>query len=307
MDKLLGAVIGNLGPSQALLGPYRPVLSFPFPFPLPLSFPPSSPTSAPAPAPARLLVGAVLKIAYIDASDVSPGHLAESLGMQFQLVSLEVDLVFEYHKFLFEAFGVETHKVLDLEVFLQGIVVDVVLRIPVGAAPIADVTALVTVSAVLKELVNRIEAFVAKPAVGMALKAALVFGPRYIVPVALVAPQFGDSKQFVFVGKNFLVPRAQLTVHLSVSWQPNSAATTHHSIRPCSDLTWRWRSSQPKQARSQVSSGQLYRNNKVASSHITWSSYLIPRASFRAMISESLKSSKRFSPSLVNTTNSDSV
>lgn len=307
MDKLLGAVIGNLGPSQALLGPYRPVLSFPLS--LPLSLPPSSPTSAPASAPAGLLIGAVLKIAYIDASDVSPGHLAESLGMQFQLVSLEVDLVFEYYKFLFEALGVETHKVLGLEVLLQGIIVDVVLRIPVGAAPIADVTALVTVSAVLKELVNRVEAFVAKPAVGMALKAALVFGPRHIVPVALVASQFGDSKQFVFVGKHFLVPRAQLTVHLSDFWcgvQPN-LATTHHSIRPCSDLTWRWRSSQPKQARSQVSSGQLYRNNKVASSHITWSSYLIPRASFRAMISESLKSSKRFSPSLVNTTNSDSV
>ena len=68
----------------------------------------------------------------------------------------------------------------------------------------------------LKEFVNRVKAFVAEPAVGMALEAALVFGPRHIVTVAFVSPQFGKSKQFVFVGKHFLVPRAQVAGHLSV-------------------------------------------------------------------------------------------
>lgn len=75
MDKLLGAVIGNLGPGQALLGPYRLVLS--------LSLPLSSSSPASAPPPAGLVGGKAFKLAHIDASGVSPGHLAESLGVLF--------------------------------------------------------------------------------------------------------------------------------------------------------------------------------------------------------------------------------
>jgi hypothetical protein len=94
------------------------------------------------------------------------------------------------------------------EMFLQCVVVKVVMRFP-GVSPVADETSLVSVSAVLIELVIVVEPLPTEPAEGVALEPS---GRSCLVLITMphMLPQLLLGVHLVFVRENLLVPRAQV-------------------------------------------------------------------------------------------------
>jgi hypothetical protein len=140
--------------------------------------------------------------------------------MCLQLMSLQVHLVFENDELLLQAFLVWAEEVIFSEMNFQRIVIDIVLLRPSTIASIADMTSLVLIPAVCIELVVSIESLATKAAFRMTLESSLIFRARIVVAKSLVLPQAVLSEQFVLVGEDFLVPRAEVTHH-SVMYAPD--------------------------------------------------------------------------------------
>lgn len=158
----------------------------------------------------------VCERAHVDAAGVATGVLREAVGVDFELVGLEVDLVFKDDELLLHAFFVGAHEVVAREVGREGVVVDVVLLLRGGVAAVADVAALVLVAAVREELVGGVEALATEPAFRVAFEAGLVFGAGLVVACALVLAELGRGEEGVLVGEDLLVARAEVAEDLVV-------------------------------------------------------------------------------------------
>ena len=67
--------------------------------------------------------------------------------MGLYLVRLEIHIGLEDNELFLQAFLIEAKEMISLEMILKGIVVKIVLLLTVGRAAVADVAALVSVSA----------------------------------------------------------------------------------------------------------------------------------------------------------------
>lgn len=90
-----------------------------------------------------------------------------------QLVSLQIKLRPKDDKFLLQAFPVVAKEVVFPEMLLQGVVVEVVVRLPRVFA-IAKEATLVFMPTVLVQFIIIVKALAAEPAEGMSLKSRLV-------------------------------------------------------------------------------------------------------------------------------------
>jgi len=126
--------------------------------------------------------------------------------MGLDLVCFQVHLRVEHDKLFLHALPVRTQEVVLAEVDLERVVVDIVLLLPVVVAAVADVAALVLVSAVCVEFIVSVEAHLAEAALGMSFEAALVDGTGVVVAEFLVPSEIGRSEEGVLVGEDLLVP-----------------------------------------------------------------------------------------------------
>lgn len=110
--------------------------------------------------------------------------------MNLNLVRFEVHLRIEYHKLLIETFSVRTKEMILAKMNLQGVIVDVVLLLPATFSAIANVTALVFVSAVCIQLIVSVEALTAEAAFRVALETTLVYGAGIVVAKLLMLSEF---------------------------------------------------------------------------------------------------------------------
>jgi hypothetical protein len=73
------------------------------------------------------------------------------------------------------------------KVDLEGVVIDVVLRVSTTIAAIAQVTAFVAVAAMREEFIIAVEALTTETTLGMTLETRLVLGTRDVVSMFLVS------------------------------------------------------------------------------------------------------------------------
>jgi hypothetical protein len=196
-----------------------------------------------------------------------------------------------------------------LEMDLERIVVNVILLLSTPIATVADVTALVFISAVRVQLVVAVEALSTETTFWMAFEAALVDGTGVIVTELLVIAKFGVGEELVLVGEDFLVACAKVASNSSAcaTAMQGPLSGTHHMTLLCAVFTWRCKSGHPRQATSQSASGQLYCSNSRPSSKTLGFSKWMPKLSSDLKKSAAVKSSYLFSATSVRMTCSDSV
>jgi hypothetical protein len=98
------------------------------------------------------------------------------------------------------------------EVYLERIIIDIILLLPATSfLPIADVAALVLVSAVSVQLIVSVKALSAETTLGMSLEATLVDCARVVVAKFLVFFQVLWGEELMLVGEYFLVPCTEIT------------------------------------------------------------------------------------------------
>lgn len=135
--------------------------------------------------------------------------------MLCQMMCLHVQLRLEDNELLLQASPIGAEKVVLLEVLLQFVVVEKIVRLS-RVPPIAQEATLVLHAAVLKQLVVVVEALPAEAAEGVALEARLVGSTRLVVTVAHVPLQFLIREQLMLVGEDFLVASAEITHALAM-------------------------------------------------------------------------------------------
>lgn len=129
-----------------------------------------------------------------------------------KLVRFQVHVRLEYDKLLLHAFSVRADKMVLLEVLLEGIIVEIVMRLP-RVPTVADEAPLMFVPAVLEEFVVVIEALATETAKRVSLKPRC--GPRLAIAMAHVITELLIRIDIVFVRKHLLVPSAEIA-HLLV-------------------------------------------------------------------------------------------
>lgn len=130
-------------------------------------------------------------------------------GMLSEVVCLHVQLRLEDDKLLLHASAVRAQEVVLLEVPLELLVVEEVVRLS-RVPSVADEAALVLHAAVLKQLVVVVEALAAEAAQRVALEARLVGGAGPVVAVAHVLLQLLVAKELVLVGEDLFVAGAEV-------------------------------------------------------------------------------------------------
>lgn len=159
----------------------------------------------------RLLGGSsILECAHVNSASIPSLALGKPVGVSLENVCLQIDFIRKDDKLFLQTFGVLTHEMPILEVLLQCIVINVVLRILSMGPLIADKTSFVMLSAVIKELVVRVEALLAESTFRVSLKSALVLRSRYIISFPLMPMQFCFCEQGVLMGENFFMPGAKI-------------------------------------------------------------------------------------------------
>lgn len=149
--------------------------------------------------------GAVVETRDIDTTGISSCILAQTVGVSFQLMCLEIHLGIEYNELLFQAFLVWTHEMILAEMKLKSIVVEIVLRLSSAVPSIAYVAALVSVATMCVKLVVTIEALSAETALGVAFETGLVHCAGVVVAVLLMLAKLGRGEKLMLVGKDLLV------------------------------------------------------------------------------------------------------
>lgn len=153
---------------------------------------------------------AVVETRDIDTTGISSRILAQTVGVSFQLMCLEIHLGIEYNELLFQTFLVRTHEMILAEMELKSIVVEIVLRLSSTVPSITYVAALVSVATMCVELVVTIEALSAETALGVALETGLVYCTGVVVAVLLMLAKLGRGKKLMLVGEDLLVAGAQI-------------------------------------------------------------------------------------------------
>lgn len=124
---------------------------------------------------------------------------------------LQIHLRIKNHKLLLQAFLIRTQKMILLKVYLKRVVIDVVLLLSASVTAIADMAALVLVSAMRVKFVVAIEPLGTETAFRMTLEPALVYCAWVVVARSLVLFQFGGGKELVLVCEDLLIPCTEIT------------------------------------------------------------------------------------------------
>lgn len=132
-----------------------------------------------------------------------------------QVMCLHVQLRLEDDKLLLQASSIGAQVVVLLEVLLQLVVVEEVVRLS-RVSSIAYEATLVLHAAVLKQLVVVVEALAAETAERVALEARLVGGTRLVVTVAHVPLKLLIREELMLVGEDLLVAGAQVAHALAM-------------------------------------------------------------------------------------------
>ncbi len=151
--------------------------------------------------------------------------------MRFKLVRLEIHLGLKHNKLLVQTVLLHTEVVIFSKVNFERVVVDIVLLLPAGVPSIADMAALVPVSAVRIQLIVTIEALLAKSALRMPSETALVHCAGVVVPKLLMLSQLGVGEQLVLVRKDLFVACAEITKTPSENARPRvggDVGATYH-------------------------------------------------------------------------------
>jgi hypothetical protein len=143
---------------------------------------------------------------HVDQSGVSAGGFA---SMFLEAVRLEVQLGLKHHKLLVQAFAIGAYVMVLFEVLLQGIVVEVVMRLS-RISSIADEATLMLHATVFVQFVIVVEALAAETAQGVALEARLVGSAGLIVTTPHVLLQLLVGKELVFVRKDLFISSAEV-------------------------------------------------------------------------------------------------
>jgi hypothetical protein len=130
-------------------------------------------------------------------------------------MSLEIHLGFKHHKLLLQAFPILAEEMVSPEVLLERIVVQVVMWLS-RISPVTDKAPLMLIPAVLVQLVAIVETRAAESAKRVPPKPCLIDCTRLVVAVPHVFGQLLVGKHVVFVGKDLLVPSAQIAHLLAV-------------------------------------------------------------------------------------------
>lgn len=97
------------------------------------------------------------------------------------------------------------------EVKFQGVVVYIILLLPSSIPSIADMALFMLISAMGVQLIIAVESLPAKATLRMALETALIHGSRVVIAIFFMLAKFRYCEQLMFMGEDFLVPRAQIT------------------------------------------------------------------------------------------------
>lgn len=174
----------------------------------------ATPSSTPTLA-LGLIWRSVVKAGQIHYPSVPPRILGESIWMALKLMGFQIHLRLENNKFGIKTLLVEAEEVILLKVVLKCIVVDIVLLLPMARPSIADMAALVPVTAVGVELIVPVESLTTKPTFRMASESTLINGSRNVISILLMLAQLCDGKDLVLMCKNFLVSCTQITISRS--------------------------------------------------------------------------------------------
>lgn len=110
------------------------------------------------------------------------------------------------------------------EMFLKGVVINVVLLLAVGGAAITNVAAFMSVTTVSVELIVTIESLTAEATLGVTPESTLINSSRLIVASFLVLSQLRRGKELMLVCENLLVTSAKITLRTGLA---DSSRGTH--------------------------------------------------------------------------------
>lgn len=163
------------------------------------------------PLPLRLMWRAVVEARNVHPTSVPACVFGQPVWMSLELMRLEIHFGIEYNKLLVQTLLIRTCEMVFTKMNVQGVVIDIVLRIAASSSPVADVAPLMLVSAMGKELVVAVEALAAKATFGVPLEATLINCSRIVVAVLFMFAKLCKGKEFMLVRKDFLVSRAEIT------------------------------------------------------------------------------------------------
>lgn len=159
----------------------------------------------------------LIRLANVKGRDVDQSGIAAHVfaSMLRQVVCLHVQLRLKDDKLLLQASSIGAQEVVLLEVLLQLIVVEKVVRLS-RVSSIAEEATLVLHAAVFKQLVVVVEALAAEATERVTLEARLVRSTWFVVTVAHVPLQFLIRKKLMLVGEDFLVASAEVAHSLAM-------------------------------------------------------------------------------------------
>jgi len=98
-----------------------------------------------------------MKARHVNPPRIAKRILGQAAGVNFQLMRLQIHVRIKNDKLLLQTFSIRTQEVFLLEMHLERMVVDIVLLLSAPVTTIANVTALMLISAMQVELVVTIE------------------------------------------------------------------------------------------------------------------------------------------------------
>jgi hypothetical protein len=162
-----------------------------------------------------LVRSTVIETRDVNSAGITTSVFGQAVRVSFELMSLQVHFRIEDDKLLLQALLIRADKVVLSEVHLEGVVIDVVLRVSATIAAITQVAAFVAVTAMREQFIVAVEALTTETTLGMTLETRLVLGTRDVVSMFFVPAQVLDGEEVVFVGKDLFVAGAEIA-HLFV-------------------------------------------------------------------------------------------
>lgn len=102
------------------------------------------------------------------------------------------------------------------EMLLQGLVVQVILRMAATISPVTDVTFLVLLTAMCIKLVISVESFLTETTFWVASETGLINRAWIIVPKFGMFPELSMCEKLVLMSEDFLIPCAEITHDLTM-------------------------------------------------------------------------------------------
>jgi hypothetical protein len=123
---------------------------------------------------------------------------------------VQVDLGLEDDKLLLHALRIRAKEMVFPEVIFQVLIVEIVLRSSPPISAFANMTLLMAISTVHKELIVAIKSLLAECTLGMPFESSLVDSSRIVVAEFFVLLKVLLRKQLMLVGENLFMTRAEV-------------------------------------------------------------------------------------------------